>query len=130
MVELKRETDVISSYEVEFDNYVSLPNNHIIRKIDSTTDNSNYICRLNSKDIVLPLVVRTRRLGDRIRVKNLNGSRKVKDIFIDKKISLDKRDSWPIVVDSKDNVVWIPGIIKSQFDKKQNDDYDIILKYE
>ncbi len=130
MIELKRETEVISSYEVEFDNYVSLPNNHSIKRIESTDDNSNYICRLNSKDITLPLIVRTRRIGDKIRIKNLNGSRKVKDVFIDKKIALDKRDSWPIVVDSKDNVVWIPGITKSQFDKMKNDDYDIILKYE
>ncbi len=130
MIELKRETEVISSYEVEFDNYVSLPNNHVIKKIEETDDNSNYICRLNSSDVTLPLIVRTRKLGDRIKVKNLNGSRKVKDIFIDKKIELKLRDSWPIVVDSKDNVVWIPGIIKSNFDKKTNDDYDIILKYE
>ncbi len=130
MVELKRETDVISSYEVEFDNYVSLPNNHVIKKIDDTSDNSNFICRLNSKDITLPLIVRTRRVGDKIKVKNLNGSRKLKDIFIDKKIELSKRDSWPIVVDSKDNVVWIPGVIKSKFDKNKTDDYDIILKYE
>ncbi len=130
MIELKRETEVISSYEVEFDNYVSLPNNHVIKKIEETDDNSNYICRLNSSDVTLPLIVRTRKLGDRIKVKNLNGSRKVTDLFIDKKIELKLRDSWPIVVDSKDNVVWIPGIIKSNFDKKTNDDYDIILKYE
>ena len=130
MIELKRETEVISSYEVEFDNYVSLPNNHVIKKIEKTSDNSNYICRINSKDITLPLIVRTRRVGDKIKVKNLNGSRKVKDIFIDKKIQLNKRDSWPIVVDSKDNVVWIPGVIKSKFDKNESDDYDNILKYE
>ncbi len=130
MIELKRETEVISSYEVEFDNYVSLPNNHVIKRIDDTADNSNFICRLKSSEIALPLIVRTRRLGDKVRVKNLNGSRKVKDIFIDKKIALSKRDSWPIVVDSKNNVVWIPGVIKSQFDKKKTDDYDIVLKYE
>ena len=62
-------------------------------------------------------------------VKGLNGSKKIKDIFIDKKISLEKRDSWPIVLDSKGNVVWIPGIKKSKFDKKKTDKYDIILKY-
>jgi tRNA(Ile)-lysidine synthase len=68
-------------------------------------------------------------MGDKIKVKGLNGTKKVKDIFIDKKISLSKRDSWPIVVDSKGNVVWIPGIKKSKFDKKINENYDIILKY-
>ena len=40
------------------------------------------------------------------------------NIFIDKKIKMDKRDSWPIVVDSKGKIVWIPGIKKSIFDKK------------
>ena len=39
------------------------------------------------------------------------------------------RDLWPIVVDSKGVVVWIPGLKKSKFDKKKIDSYDIILKY-
>ena len=106
-----------------------LPNNHYIEYIDDVSDNSNYICRLNSNEVTLPLIVRTRKFGDRMKVKGLDGSKKVKDIFIDKKISLEKRDSWPIVVDSRGNVVWIPGIKKSKFDKKKTDVYDIILKY-
>jgi len=126
---LERNIDVISSYEIEFDNYVMLPNNHYIEKVFSVEGNSNNICRLNSSEVCLPLIVRTRKFGDRIFVKGLNGSRKIKDIFIDKKISLEKRDSWPIVVDSRGNVVWIPGIKKSKFDKKKTDVYDIILKY-
>ena len=64
-----------------------------------------------------------------MKIKGLNGTKKIKDIFIDKKVSLMQRDSWPIVVDSIGNVVWIPGIKKSKFDKKKTDDYDIILKY-
>ena len=43
--------------------------------------------------------------------------------------NLTERDSWPIVVDSKGKVVWIPGVKKSKFDKKKIDSYDIILKY-
>ena len=127
--ELIRETEVISSYEIQFDNYALLPNNHIIEKIDSCDDNSNNVCRLDSNNITLPLIVRTRKVGDRIYVKGLNGSKKVKDIFIDKKVSLINRDSWPIVLDSAGKVVWIPGIKKSKFDKKKSDVYDIILKY-
>ena len=68
-------------------------------------------------------------MGDKIKVKGLNGTKKIKDIFIDKKVDLVQRDAWPIVVDSVGNVVWIPGIKKSKFDKKKSDDYDIILKY-
>lgn len=127
--ELIRETEVISSYEVEFDNYVLLPNKHTIERIEDTSDNSNNICRLDSNEITLPLIVRSRRMGDKIKVKGLNGTKKVKDIFIDKKMSLSNRDIWPIVLDSKGNVVWIPGIKKSKFDKKKTDKYDIILKY-
>ncbi|MCI8568654.1 MAG: tRNA lysidine(34) synthetase TilS [Bacilli bacterium] len=126
---LTRQTKIISSYEIEFDNYVLLPNNHYIEKISDISDNSNNICRLDSDDITLPLIVRSRRMGDKIKVKGLNGTKKVKDIFIDKKMSLANRDIWPIVLDSKGEVVWIPGIKKSKFDKKKTEKYDIILKY-
>ena len=126
---ISKNIDVITSYEIEFDKKVVLPNNHSIELINGTDDNSNNICRLDSNEIALPLIVRSRRIGDKIAVKGLNGTRKVKDIFIDKKISFMDRDLWPVVVDSKDNVVWIPGIKKSKFDKKKTDSYDIILKY-
>lgn len=128
-LELKRSTDLISSYEIEFDNYVSLPNNHSIEKVDSIEGNSNSICRLSSEDIVLPLIVRTRKIGDKIRVKGMNQTKKVKDIFIDSKIPLKNRDSWPIVLDASGKIVWIPGVKKSIFDKNKDDNYDIILKY-
>lgn len=129
MLELKRETLEITSYEIEFNNYVLLPDNHIIERVTDTDDNSNNVCHLNSSDITLPLIIRTRKIGDRMMIKGLDGSKKVKDIFIDKKIKMDKRDSWPIVVDSKGKIVWIPGIKKSIFDKKKVDSYDIVLKY-
>ncbi|MBP5678504.1 MAG: tRNA lysidine(34) synthetase TilS [Bacilli bacterium] len=124
-----KDVDVLTSYEIEFDQYALLPNHHSIELVSSVDNNSNNVCRLNSHDVVLPLIIRTRRMGDRIAVKGLNGTKKVKDIFIDKKISLVERDTWPIVLDSRGEVVWIPGIKKSKFDKKMNEEYDIILKY-
>ena len=127
--EIIRETEVITGYEIEFDNYVTLPNEHSIEKIAETVDNSNNICRLDSKEITLPLIVRTRKMGDKISIKGLGGSKKIKDIFIDKKISLIDRDIWPIVVDSSGKIVWIPGLKKSIFDKKKSENYDIILEY-
>ena len=94
-----------------------------------TNDNSNYICRLSSDEVRLPLTVRTRKMGDRIAIKGMNGTKKLKDIFIDMKIGKEERDLWPVVVDSLDRIVWIPGIKKSKFDKKNEESYDIILKY-
>ncbi len=128
MVELKRITDEITSYEIEFNGYVELPNNKVIEQIEDTSLNSNNICRLNSSEVTLPLIVRTRKFGDKIMVKGLNGSKKVKDIFIDKKVKLDDRDVWPVVVDSKGVVVWLPGLKKSKYDKKKTESYDIILR--
>lgn len=55
--------------------------------------------------------------------------KKIKDIFIDEKIPLSKRNAWPIVVDSEDKILWIPGLKKSDFDRPKDSKYDIIIKY-
>lgn len=62
--------------------------------------------------VALPLHVRTRRDGDRMRWSGLNGSKKVKDIFIDAKIPVRKRNSWPIVTDNNGEILWIVGLKK------------------
>ena len=126
---LMRETEELTAYEIEFSEYAELPNHHSIRKIEDTSDNSNNICRLSSEEIVLPLIIRTRKLGDRIEVKGLNGKKKIKDIFIEDKISLKDRDLWPIVTDASGKIVWVPGLKKSKFDKSKEKNYDIIMKY-
>ena len=119
----------ITSYEIELTDYVELPNSHHLEVISDTPKNGNDICRLDSKEVALPLYVRTRKLGDKIDLFNTNGHTKVKDIFIDKKIPLKDRELWPIVVDSNDKVVWIPNLKKSKFNKKKNEFSDIIIRY-
>ena len=118
------------NYEIELLDFVNLPNGHSIEKIDSCDVNDNNICRISNSDIVYPLYVRTRKHGDRMSLKKINGSKRLKDIFIDAKIPLSERDTWPIVVDSCDKIIWIPGIKKSKFTKQKNETYDIILKYD
>lgn len=118
------------SEEYILDECVKLNNKGSISKISSTNiKKSNFILRLDSKDIAFPLKVRTRKDSDRMEVKNLNGSKKLKEIFINEKIPLEERKKWPIVVDAKDNILWIPGLKKSKFDKNIDDFYDIIYKY-
>ncbi len=92
-------------------------------------DNNNYIIRLNSKNITLPIRVRNKRSKDKMKVKNLDAEKSIKKIFIDEKIDFSLRNSWPIVTDSNDNILWIPGIKKSEFDCCNNEFYDIIIKY-
>lgn len=128
-LEFRFDDDETDEYEIEITGKVSLPNGKIIEKVESSDDSSNYTMKIDSKDVVLPLYVRNRRDGDKIEVKNLNGSKKVSDIFINEKIKTENRDSWPIVLDSKDNIIWIPGIKKSKLDKKNDEVYDIVLRY-
>lgn len=118
-----------TDYKIELNKSNLLPNGYKIDIIDSSESNSNFICRLNKSDIKLPLYIRNRLNGDKIEIKNLNGSKKIKDIFIDKKINLEERNVWPIVIDSDNNIVWLPGLKKSKFDKQKSEKYDIILKY-
>jgi tRNA(Ile)-lysidine synthase len=116
-------------YEIEIDQRVNLPNGKIIEIVSESEDTSNNTIRLNSKDIVLPLYVRNRRDGDKMAVKGLNGSKKISDIFIDEKIKSNDRDIWPVVLDSENTIVWLPGLKKSKLDRKLNEVYDIIIRY-
>ena len=121
--------DESSEYEIEIDDRVNLPNGKIIEIVDESIDTSNYTIRLSSNEVKLPLYVRNRKDGDRIEVKGLNGTKKVKSIFIDEKIKISDRDSWPVVLDATDKIVWIPGLKKSKLDKKITEEYDIVMKY-
>ncbi|NBI30825.1 tRNA lysidine(34) synthetase TilS [Chengkuizengella marina] len=60
--------------------------------------------------LFFPLYIRNRKPGDRMKLKGLNGTKKVKNIFIDEKIPPSKREKIPLLVDAKQQVLWIPGI--------------------
>jgi tRNA(Ile)-lysidine synthase len=64
--------------------------------------------------ITLPITIRNRHQGDRIKIVGLNGSKKVKDIFIDEKIPPSQRETIPIVVDADNQVLWVTGIRHSE----------------
>ncbi|HEY7289675.1 MAG TPA: tRNA lysidine(34) synthetase TilS [Vicinamibacterales bacterium] len=55
------------------------------------------------------LVVRNRRPGDRFRPVGLGGSKKLQDLFVDRKLPREERDLVPIVVDETDQIVWVAG---------------------
>jgi len=59
------------------------------------------------------LKIRSRRNGDRIEPLGLNGSKKVKDLFIDYKIPKDEREMQPIL-ECGNKILWIPGIKRSK----------------
>ena len=119
----------VNSYDIELNKFVNLPNEKNIEVVKDTKLTNNFVCRLNSKEISLPLHVRSRQNGDKILIKGMIGKKKINDVFIDCKIPMDERDKWPIVVDNDGLVVWLPGLKKTKFDKTIDEKYDIILKY-
>ena len=121
-----------SSYDVVFDKDYNTPLGKLCYITDISANNkdtSNNIIRINSKDVKLPLHVRTRRDGDKMSLKNMNGSKKISDIFIDAKVNKNDRNIYPIVTDDEDKIIYIPGIKKSKLDIPINGEYDIIIKY-
>ncbi|HAH87448.1 MAG TPA: hypothetical protein DCL60_08770, partial [Armatimonadetes bacterium] len=50
---------------------------------------------------------------DRIRPLGMAGSKKIQDIFVDKKIPRAARSRIPIITDNR-NILWIPGLATSE----------------
>jgi tRNA(Ile)-lysidine synthase len=60
-----------------------------------------------------PLVLRGFQPGDTMRPWGLNGTRKLKKIFIDARIPRDERGSWPLLL-KNDEILWLVGLRRSQ----------------
>jgi tRNA(Ile)-lysidine synthase len=59
--------------------------------------------------IEFPLIIRTRRDGDRLQPFGMEGTRKISDLLIDRKVPLHRRDRLPVIEDAG-GIVWIPGV--------------------
>jgi tRNA(Ile)-lysidine synthetase, N-terminal domain/tRNA(Ile)-lysidine synthetase, C-terminal domain len=119
----------IKEYSFVFKEALILPNGKTISKIESSNDTSNFVTYIDSSMVELPIIVRTYQPGDKIAIKNMNGHKKISDIFTDEKINLEERLLWPIITDNSGKIIWLPGLKKSHFDRKKDQKYDIILRY-
>jgi tRNA(Ile)-lysidine synthase len=60
--------------------------------------------------VALPLSVRSRERGDRLKPLGLGGrTKKLQDFLVDRKVAREQRDSVPLVVDSAGRIVWVVG---------------------
>ncbi|MCA1061719.1 tRNA lysidine(34) synthetase TilS [Rossellomorea aquimaris] len=84
---------------------------------------------LDPSQVTLPLYVRSRRIGDRMKVKGMEGSKKLKTLFIDHKLPTHLRDGWPIVVDADDHILWVPGMKKSIYDLGEEQENRLVLQF-
>lgn len=75
------------------------------------------------------LCVRNRLRGDKFIPLGMNGMKKVKDLFIDEKVPLDKRETIPIVADDK-NIIWVVGFrINEKYKITSSTKNVLIIKY-
>ncbi|HXV47892.1 MAG TPA: tRNA lysidine(34) synthetase TilS [Candidatus Binatia bacterium] len=63
-----------------------------------------------------PLAVRNFRRGDYFQPLGMNGHKKIKDLFIENKLTLSARANWPLLVLGRE-VLWIPGYGRSDLAK-------------
>ena len=115
---------------LNLDEEAVLPDGSIVKITRNIKNNEEIFLKLCYNTIVLPLKIRNKRNGDYFNFKF--GKKKIKDLFIDMKIPMSVRNSVPIVLDSNDNILGIPGIIKGPkdvvdpiyivYEVKKNDD--------
>lgn len=117
----KRET-VNYSLLLQIPGDTFLPNGYKIKaqyiEGDIPAISGNDSCIIPYSMVTFPLTVRTRHTGDRMKVKGLGGTKKIKDIFIDEKVPIFKRNDWPIVVDGMGHIIWLPGLKKSYIESE------------
>ena len=83
-----------------------------IQRIETPVETNRNSVLFNSKDIEFPIIIRTKEQGDRMSLKGMKGTKKLKSIFIDHKIPIDRRETWPVVTDGKNRILWLPGLKK------------------
>jgi tRNA(Ile)-lysidine synthase len=69
---------------------------------------------LQASSLAGPLVVRSRRPGDRLRPLGAPGRRKLQDVLVDRRVPRADRDRVPVVVDARGRIVWIAGVAMAE----------------
>ncbi|NBJ71263.1 MULTISPECIES: tRNA lysidine(34) synthetase TilS [Clostridia] len=109
-----------------------LPDGSVIHAefVDTLYEQTKYSLSFSADQVALPLHIRTRKNGDRMRVAGLNGRKKVKDIFIDAKVPRHQRAVWPIVTDNDGEILWLVGLRKAALARPRINTSQIQLYFE
>jgi tRNA(Ile)-lysidine synthase len=67
------------------------------------------VAQIDAATISEGLMVRNRRVGDRLRPAGLGGTKKLQDVLVDRKVPRGERDALPIVTDKQGRIVWVAG---------------------
>ena len=84
----------------------------------------------HADNVAFPLTVRHRLPGDRMSYRGLDGSKKIKDIFIDEKVPLKERDEVWVVEDASGKIIWLVSYRTMYLlSGEETDKLTYILKY-
>jgi tRNA(Ile)-lysidine synthase len=72
-----------------------------------------------------PLTIRAPRAGDRMRPFGMKGSKKLSDIFIDRKIPLRRRDGALVIADRK-QILWLVGVTTTESTRITGDTENVL----
>ncbi|WP_155594064.1 tRNA lysidine(34) synthetase TilS [Lysinibacillus cavernae] len=84
----------------------------------------------NASKLHLPLYIRARKDGDRMLLKGMDQPKRLSRLFIDEKIPLNERNSWPLLISQSDEVVAVIGVRMGIFfstTPQPNDDTVLIV---
>ena len=98
--------------------------------LEESINKDENIGLFNKKLLEFPLVLRKWEDGDKIQPLGMKGSKKVSDILIDKKISINEKKNIYVIL-SKGEIIWLLGHVISEKYKvisKNKQVYEMILK--
>ena len=82
---------------------------------------------LQADAVAAPLIVRSRRSGDRMRPLGAPGRRKVQDVLVDRKVPRASRDLVPIVEDANGCVLWVAGVAVAEAGRVRRPEAGVVI---
>jgi tRNA(Ile)-lysidine synthase len=129
---VKRQEESDYDFSLDLPGYAELPIGRLTAEITEKKPVSlrgKDVLVFSKNDVSLPLRVRSRKPGDRMAIAGV-GTRKLKDIFIDAKVAQEEREVWPVVVDSNDTIIWLPGLKTAMSKHINNSEQWVILRFQ
>ncbi|MBQ0140080.1 MAG: tRNA lysidine(34) synthetase TilS [Kurthia sp.] len=111
------DVDIQQTHILQKNTWISLKNGYRIGlfvaplPLEVSTSAQYYTIDVSS----LPLMLRARKNGDRMRLVGMTNNKKVSRILIDAKIPQQSREKWPVLVDANNCILSIPGLRNSHF---------------
>ena len=130
--EQKQQSTPMDKQQIALNEWMALGNMRIfvgqLASCDETILTRYRSYYFSTTEIAFPMYVRTLKPGDRIALLGMQHKKKVSRIFIDDKIPLAKRASWPLLVDAMDDLLAIVAVrTNNKFSSVKSSAHDFVL---